>query len=306
MAVCYDETRHTPPRWRHGDESAQSDAIEGQVTRSAAHDSPARIPHFFWAFLITGFQLFLPSEHTNNLLSLPIYGSVGVLLLIMQVQISSERSLWHTFYILATAGAALAFVGYFLVTAQNAQITRDAALYEIREVIAVTIFIIDTIRRRWKVHQQALATRQDATKNPPTFPQVATFFRDLVGNIAGLSILFYMTWGFLWVLTSPTFAQLLAICPSTQPDCSYVDTAAPGFLSAQLASPGLNLINLNMILAAITTFVALILLGMAALLAITRSTQEITTAEDDATTKGEMHFLRALRQISVSAFVSCV
>jgi hypothetical protein len=248
------------------------------------------------AFLVTGFKLFLPSDRTNNLLSLPIYGSVGVLLLIMQVQISSKRSLWHMLYLLATAGAALVFVGYFLVTAQNAQITRDAALYEIGEAVAAGIFILDAARRRWKVHQATLATKQRDTKAPPSFSQVATFFGDLAADVAGLSIIFYMTWGFLGVLTSPTFAQILLICSPTQPTCTYVDTSAPGFLSAQATSPGLNAINLNIILAVATTVMALILLGMAALLAITHSTQDAATGRG-----GEMQFLRALREILVNA-----
>jgi hypothetical protein len=249
----------------------------------------------FLAFLVTGFHQYFPflsSARTDNTLHLPIYVSISILLLILQVRISLDRSLRHTIYLLASASAALAYVGYLLVTAENAQIINNAALYEIAEAAAVGIFIYGVVKRGWKARQNRMVSSQSGVHEIPTPEQASERLRDFAGDAAGLGVLFYVTWGLLGLLTSPSFAQDLQFCSPAQPSCIIVNKTLPGFLPATTAR-GFSLTNVNMILAVIMTVVVLLSLGFAALLAVNTP----TPGDVDDRSKEEGFLLALLKTI---------
>jgi hypothetical protein len=221
----------------------------------------------YLAFVLTGFNVFKPSNPAAGML--PVYAYLGLLLLILQVLISDRAVLGQTVYSVITGGLALVFAGLVVVAGATGGFTRQLATYEVIEVLLLIAFVADAVGRRVQSPTTpAVSSAASGGSASGATQTAAQIWGALAADLGGLAVLFFIVAGLLRILSDGALLmQHLGLhysCPATQPNCPYV--------VATLASPVLSqmtLVALNVVLGIAATAAALLFLGIAGLFAVT-------------------------------------
>lgn len=137
----------------------------------------------YLAFLATGFQWAGLSDTPSNTLILPIYLFSALLLLVLQVVISNNRSAGHVAYLLISAAAAIAFAVPAFVNHSHSTLFRQPTFYNVVEALIVVVFIYDAIAR-----QVSPAPYSAAGRRPNRWWSVRRPVLGLVGGRRGRSV----------------------------------------------------------------------------------------------------------------------
>ena len=227
---------------------------------------------------------------------LPIYIYAALLLLLLQLLISLDRQLDHTVYLLVTSGAALGYVGFLVYTGDSTNILRSVGPYALGELLALGVFVYDAVRRRLGTTGIGGA-RPSASGGGSTSPEAASKrWGAAAADFTGLAILLFM---FSLIISTlggnNTVTQALGVCTTGKVGCAYLNQpASPLWLSAP------NLETWNVTLGLVAVVVALFLVGVAGLLAITAP--ERGAGATDLGSDSEVSFFQELLRLVRLAF----
>jgi hypothetical protein len=198
----------------------------------------------FIAFLVTGFGAGL-----GQIQPLPVYIFLGILLLLLQLYLSKDRSLLRTLYGLgaATFGLVYAAEASFFPAAPG-NFTRKPITYVIINIIAVIVFIVDAVQR----HQSSSSGQAGA---PVKVRASASFYRNLATDFAGLAILFALSSLLLDSLNTRTVLHVFGVSQGSP----YVGVDLNALFGISLPSNIHTLEGLNLALALVATVVWLLL-----------------------------------------------
>ena len=198
------------------------------------------------AFLTTGFGTFLDDLGKSagyDLRPLPLYAFFGILLLALQAAISDVRSIPRIIYIFLTSGFAIVYAADVVFFRGNLLFVHDPLTYLVLNVLAIGIFVYDTVDRR-RARPSGLEAR--GRSDPPGTPGRDMTYGAFAADFAGLAILGYITWGVLLVVASGVIPGLQVVV-----DLNKYGVFIPG---------GRYLPNLDLILALAATTVSLALM----------------------------------------------
>jgi hypothetical protein len=132
------------------------------------------------SLLTTGFKGF-GYGLSSSAQALPVYVSLGILLLALQADISRNRSVGRIVYLFGTSGFALLYGAIVYFYRPNVGLVREPGLYIAINVFIVIVFIYDAITRR--IHER---------RNPSSDRWAGDPYAELAADFAGLAILFGM------------------------------------------------------------------------------------------------------------------
>lgn len=130
------------------------------------------------SLLATGFKGF-GNDLKSAAQALPLYVSLGILLLALQTDISRDRSVGRIVYLFGTSGFALLYGAIVYFFRPNVGLVREPSLYFAINVFIVIVFVYDAVTRR--IHAQ---------RNPSPDRWAGDAYGELAGDFAGLAILF--------------------------------------------------------------------------------------------------------------------
>jgi hypothetical protein len=196
------------------------------------------------AFVVAGF-----GDGLGNAQPLPLYVYIAILLIVLQISLSSFRSILRSLYGIAAALFGLVFAAeasFFPNSPSN--FTRAPLTYVIVNIVAVIVFAVDAIQR---------TVSSGSTSGPA--PQTAAslrFYRILATDFAGLSILFFISSFLLDFINTRSALRFLGVQPPSKP----ISVDLNSLFGFHLPSTIEHLEGLNLALAFVTAVIWLLLI----------------------------------------------
>jgi hypothetical protein len=221
---------------------------------------PALVFLGYAALLIAGFN----TGGDARLQALPVYIYLSVLLLVLQVSISENRTVGRLVYIFLTGGFALVYAAEKIFGTSKGNFTLSGYTYIIINILLLLVFVYDAVDRR-RTRPTGLDAKTGVSSSPGVRSMSPVSYGAFGTDFAGLAILFYVSSFLLDFLGRQNFPLTRAILslfghgPTTTP---YVVVNLNQALHLSLAN-NLNYLEvLDLVIAFGATAAALLFLGL--------------------------------------------
>lgn len=239
---------------------------------------PLIIVFGYVAFLITGIDAGRNGGH-DDVQPIALYIYFSILLVLLQLAISENRSLARILYIFVASGFAIIYAGEAMFNAEGhrpGNFTRSPWTYIIINALLLIVFVVDAVNRR-RSHAATPGT-QPSRRSPISYRAFATDF-------GGLAILFFIA---AFLLDTLGQRRVLGLIGLGAKKPYYVSVDFQELFGLQLPNNLGRLEVLDVGIAVLAMAVSLLLLVIVGALTLSAST---------ASTTGEERFGIALRRI---------